>query len=115
MNRLQSLPTKMPVLVTLNPTVTPKPDLVQGEYFYDHPVFDDKAIKAQGLLPALQGKNNLYFCGAWTRYGFHEDGLMSAVAVAKSLGIDIPWDSPTPSYGQHVDPSHVQNEDRKLA
>ena len=115
MNRLQTLATKMPVLVTLNPTIAPDPDLIQGEYFYDHPVFDDKAIKAQGELPALQGKNGLYFCGAWTRYGFHEDGLMSAVAMAKSLGIEIPWDSPTPSYGLHVDGDDGQDEGRKLA
>jgi len=109
------LATKMPVLVTLNPTIAPDPDLIQGEYFYDHPVFDDKAIKAQGELPALQGKNGLYFCGAWTRYGFHEDGLMSAVAMAKSMGIEIPWDSPTPSYGLHVDADDGQGEGRKLA
>ena len=114
MNSLQSLPTKMPVLVTLNPNRTPDPDLVQGEYFYDHPVFDDKAIVAQGKLPSIQGQNHLYFCGAWTRYGFHEDGLMSAVAVAKTLGIEIMWDSPTPGYGDHAEDDKSLNE-RKLA
>lgn len=98
MNRLQNLTTAKPLFVTLNPTIEPAADLVHGTYHYDHPVFDDKAINAQANLPKLQGQNGLYFCGAWTRYGFHEDGLMSAVAVAKSLGVEIPWDSPTPGY-----------------
>lgn len=111
MNRLQNLKTKQPLLVTLNPTIEPNPDLVQGSYLYDHPVFDDKAIKAQTELPDLQGQNGLYFCGAWTRYGFHEDGLMSAVAVAKSLGATIPWNSPTKGY----DASSRQTNTRKLA
>ena len=115
MNRLQSLNTEMPVLVTLNPNTSPRADLVQGEYFYDHPVFDAKAIAAQQILPSIQGQNHLYFCGAWTRYGFHEDGLMSAVAVAKSLGVAIPWDSPTPGYGLHIDADTLSQEDRKLA
>ncbi len=115
MNRLQTLATNMPVLVTLNPNKTPDPTLVQGEYFYDHPVFDDKAIAAQSRLSDVQGHDHLYFCGAWTRYGFHEDGLRSAVAVAKSLGVDIPWDSPTPSYGDHVSIPPTSEDDRKLA
>ncbi|MCE2517968.1 MAG: NAD/FAD-binding protein, partial [Alphaproteobacteria bacterium] len=70
---------------------------------------DDKAIAAQGELPSLQGQNGLFFCGAWTRYGFHEDGLMSAVAVAKTLGVEIPWDSTTAGY------SSPPRDDRQLA
>jgi predicted NAD/FAD-binding protein len=56
-----------------------------GEFDYAHPVFDAAAIAAQQRLPALQGVNNTYFCGAWTGYGFHEDGLKSGLAVARQL------------------------------
>jgi len=49
-------------------------------------VFDAAALDAQRRLPALQGKRHTWFCGAWTRYGFHEDGLMSGEAVAAALG-----------------------------
>ncbi|MEK9728620.1 MAG: hypothetical protein VW417_01620 [Alphaproteobacteria bacterium] len=60
-----------------------------------HTVFDSKAIQSQQNLPEIQGRNGLFWCGAWTAYGFHEDGLKSAVSVIKSLDIDIPWNSPT--------------------
>jgi predicted NAD/FAD-binding protein len=111
MNRLQNLKTRQPLLVTLNPTIEPDGDLIHGVYDYDHPVFDQKAIAAQIELPKLQGQNGLYFCGAWTGYGFHEDGLSSAVAVAKTLGVDIPWVSPTTAYS----PLDAQEIDRKMA
>ena len=88
-DRLQPLPWKTPVLVSLNPTETPgrriDPARVLGEFNYSHPVFDAAAIEAQRLLPAIQGHAHLWFCGAWTRYGFHEDGLMSGLAVAAAL------------------------------
>ena len=111
MNRLQNLNTQQPLLVTLNPTIEPDGDLIHGVYDYDHPVFDQKAISAQMQLPKLQGQNGLYYCGAWTGYGFHEDGLSSAVAVAKTLGVDVPWHSPTQAYS----PSPMQDVDRKMA
>lgn len=98
MNRLQNLKCQTPLLVTLNPFIEPDPDLVHGEYLYSHPIFDGKAIKAQAELPRIQGRNGLYFAGAWTKYGFHEDGLASAVAAVKSLGVDIPWPSPTAAW-----------------
>ena len=111
MNRLQNLKTDQPLLVTLNPTIEPKADLVHGVYDYDHPVFDQKAIDGQKALKTLQGQNGLYYCGAWTGYGFHEDGLSSAVAVAKTLGVEIPWQSPTQGYA----PMPTEDEERKLA
>ena len=95
MNRLQSLEEKYPLFVTLNPETRPQADLIHREIDYQHPVFDSKAIQAQQNLPEIQGKNGLFWCGAWTAYGFHEDGLKSAVSVIKSLDIDIPWNSPT--------------------
>ena len=58
---------------------------VLGEYDYSHPVFDQAATTAQQQLPKIQGQSGLWFCGAWTRYGFHEDGLMSGLAVVEGL------------------------------
>ena len=95
MNKLQSIDNRNPLFVTLNPYEEPASHLVHREFSYDHPVFDGPAIKAQGELSEIQGQNHIYHCGAWTKYGFHEDGLSSAVRVAKSFGVRIPWDSPT--------------------
>lgn len=84
-NRLQPLPFRTPVVVSLNPVREPRADSVHGEYDYAHPVFDAAAIAAQRRVPSLQGEANTWFCGAWTRYGFHEDGLMSGLAVVDGL------------------------------
>ncbi len=84
-NKLQPLPFTTPVIVSLNPVTEPRPDSVHGEFHYDHPVFDQEAITAQGQVSTLQGVLNTWFCGAWTRYGFHEDGLMSGLAAARAL------------------------------
>ena len=54
-------------------------------------IFDHGAIDAQAALPALQGRNRSWFAGAWTGYGFHEDGLKSAVAVVEAMGVEVPW------------------------
>jgi predicted NAD/FAD-binding protein len=83
-------------MVTLNPFREPKPGSVLGEYDYEHPVFAEGAVAAQARLPAIQGMNHTWYCGAWTRYGFHEDGLASSISVARSFGIDAPW-SASPS------------------
>lgn len=90
-NRLQPLPFRQPVIVTLNPFREPARGTVIGEYDYEHPVFAAGAQAAQARLPALQGIRRTWFCGAWTRYGFHEDGLASALAVARDFGIEAPW------------------------
>ena len=82
-NRLQPLPWQRPVVVSLNPVREVDPSTVLGEWQYAHPVFDQAAIEAQRRLPTLQGSAGVWFCGAWTRYGFHEDGLMSGLAVAQ--------------------------------
>ena len=84
-DRLQPLPFRTPVVVSLNPGREPRPELVHGEFDYAHPVFDAAAIGAQARVPQLQGVGNTWYCGAWTRYGFHEDGLMSALAVCSAL------------------------------
>jgi uncharacterized protein len=82
LNRLQPLPFSVPVIVSLNPISEPQPESVHGEFAYSHPVFDRAAIAAQTRLPALQGERETWFCGAWTGYGFHEDGLSSGLAAA---------------------------------
>lgn len=84
-NRLQPLPFKTPVVVSLNPISELRADTIHGEYDYAHPVFDAAAIAAQQRVPSLQGEAHTWFCGAWTRYGFHEDGLMSGLAVVDGL------------------------------
>ena len=85
------MPFRQPVIVTLNPFREPDPSTVIGEYDYEHPVFGAGADAAQARLPSIQGLNHTWYCGAWTRYGFHEDGLASAVSVAHRLGIEAPW------------------------
>lgn len=90
-NKLQPLPFSRPVMVTLNPTHAPRPDSVIRRFEYAHPIFDSASIAAQRELPAIQGKRRAWFCGAWTGYGFHEDGLKSAMAVANALGVQAPW------------------------
>jgi uncharacterized protein len=84
-NKLQPIPFEQPVIVSLNPTKPIAPEHVLGTFDYAHPVFDLAAIKAQTSIPALQGQQNTYFCGAWTGYGFHEDGLKSGLAAAEQL------------------------------
>ncbi len=90
-NRLQPLPFAQPVIVSLNPYRPPRPGTVIGEYDYEHPVFATGSHAAQSRLPSIQGLRNTWFCGAWTRYGFHEDGLVSALGVARALGVETPW------------------------
>ena len=93
LNRLQPLPFSRPVILSLNPPREPDPASVIAVFDYEHPVFDAAAIEAQYALPALQGRDGLWFCGAWTGYGFHEDGLKSALAVANAMGVRAPWQS----------------------
>ena len=84
-NLLQPLACAQSVVVSLNPVRPIDPALVHGRFEYAHPVFDVPAIQAQAQLPALQGVQNTYFCGAWTGYGFHEDGLKSGLDVAARI------------------------------
>lgn len=91
MNNLQPLATKTPIIVTINPGRMPDEQHIKDQFSFDHPVFDQAAIIAQEKMDSIQGKDRLWYAGAWQRYGFHEDGLWSAVRVAKSLGATIPW------------------------
>ncbi len=84
-NRLQPLPWQQPVLVSLNPDREPAAGSVHGSFDYAHPVFDQAAMQAQQRLSQIQGRSHVWFAGAWTRYGFHEDGLSSGLDVAEAL------------------------------
>lgn len=91
MNRLQDLPAEKPLFVTLNPDRPVRPDLTFATFDYDHPVYDAAAIAAQPQLETLQGRDRLWFAGAWTGYGFHEDGLASGLRAAAGLQGRAPW------------------------
>jgi predicted NAD/FAD-binding protein len=93
-NKLQPVPFKQPVVVTLNPPIAPDPRRVIAEFDYEHPVFGPEATAAQSALGGIQGERGLWFCGAWARNGFHEDGLQAGLAVANSLGCTAPWQVP---------------------
>jgi len=88
MNRLQNLPAPEPYCVTLNATGRIKPDRILREMTYFHPLMNLPAIRAQGRWREISGQNRTHFCGAYWFYGFHEDGLNSAIRVAQSLGVD---------------------------
>ncbi len=85
LNQLQPLPWRQPVVVSLNPLRQPDPARVIGRYDYAHPVFDDAAVRAQARLHEIQGAGGVWFAGAWTRYGFHEDGLLSGLTAAQQI------------------------------
>jgi predicted NAD/FAD-binding protein len=90
-NKLQPLPFKTPVVVTLNPAREPDPAKVIAEFDYAHPIFDGPAIAAQQKLAEVKGENGIWLAGAWGSYGFHEDGLKSALRVVNGMGVNAPW------------------------
>lgn len=91
LNKLQNIGTNEPIFVTLNPEQPPEQTKTWQVIEYAHPLLDTAAYEAQQRLPSLQGQRRTYFAGAWTRYGFHEDGHRSGIAVAKLLGATVPW------------------------
>ncbi len=97
MNRLQSLETDQPILVSLNPPREPRPDLVHGRFSYAHPVLDAAALRAQAALPRIRGRGGVDYAGAWMGWGFHEDGLRAAIEAAAALGVRPPWQEPAAS------------------
>jgi len=85
MNKLQPIPHDDPMFVTLNSTRTIREDLIYDECTLRHPVYDLGALEGQQLARAINGTANTWFCGAWMKNGFHEDGLGSAVEVVDAL------------------------------
>ena len=103
MSRLQRLPPHRELFVTLNPAMAPR-DAWRSET-YEHPILDAAAVAAQRRLWSLQGRGNVWFCGAHFGAGFHEDGLQSGLAVAEALGgVRRPWQVPDESGRIFVDP-----------
>lgn len=93
MNRLQALQGAPDLFVSLNPVDEPAAGLVEREFTYDHPVFDVEAVQAQRRLADIQGAGGVWYCGSYCGWGFHEDGLAAAIAVAEALGAPPPWRS----------------------
>ena len=91
MNLLQNLDDCFPLVVTLNPGRRPDAEKIHNIHHFTHPIFTKEAIAAQGRIDEIQGTDKAYFCGAYQRYGFHEDGCQSGVKVALKMGAEIPW------------------------
>ena len=91
MNLLQKINNSLNVFVSLNPDKTPIKSLTYKKIIYEHPIFNTQTNEAQKKMTEIQGKNNIFYAGAWLRYGFHEDGIMSAVNISSLLNIKIPW------------------------
>ena len=90
MNKLQDLSTTRDYFVSLNPTIEPR-DIV-ASIDYAHPVFDGKANAARARLWEIQGRRNVWFCGSYFGFGFHEDGIQSGLAAAEAVGgVRRPW------------------------
>ena len=85
MNSLQPIPQDDPMFVTLNTTRPIRDELIHDVNTFHHPVFDVAAFAAQDRLRAMNGARNTWFCGAWMRNGFHEDGFASAVDVVQAM------------------------------
>ncbi|MDB5617425.1 FAD-dependent oxidoreductase [Tardiphaga sp.] len=100
MNRLQGISDDKPLFVSLNPPFAPDPALTFGRNICEHPQYNAKAFAAQKRLGEIQGKRHTWFAGAWTGYGFHEDGLRSGLDVAEALGATVPWRAPPPELAE---------------
>lgn len=87
MNRLQSLSSRHEFLVTLNRGEAIDPARVIQTFDYAHPVFTTAGVVAQRRIAEISGQNHTHYCGAYWGFGFHEDGVRSALRVAEGLGI----------------------------
>jgi predicted NAD/FAD-binding protein len=89
MNRLQGLPVEENYCVTLNANASIRPEKILRRLVYDHPIFTLDSMRAQQSWRKISGANRTHFCGAYWFYGFHEDGVNSALRVAESLGVRV--------------------------
>ena len=87
MNSLQPIPKDDPLFVTLNATQSIRDHLIHDTVTFRHPVYDVAAVKAQTTIRTMNGTRNTWFCGAWMRSGFHEDGFQSAVDVVTKMRV----------------------------
>jgi predicted NAD/FAD-binding protein len=86
MNRLQSLDADRELLVTLNRTEAIDPTRILRRFSYSHPVYTRAGVAAQSRWQEISGRHRTHYCGAYWRWGFHEDGVWSALRVAQALG-----------------------------
>ena len=93
MNNLQNIDHKFPLFVTLNPNQEIDSNKIFARFVYEHPVFDSAAVAAQERIQEIQGVDRIYFCGAYQKYGFHEDGISSALSAINKMGVMAPWQS----------------------
>ena len=92
MNSLQSLPGRPPAFLSLNPLFEIPESQILRRVRFEHPMFTDATLAAQKRLWSLQGVGDIWFCGAYFGFGFHEDGLQSGLAVAEEIGgARRPW------------------------
>ncbi|KAJ0373279.1 hypothetical protein COL26b_008522 [Colletotrichum chrysophilum] len=108
MNILQHIPRETfgDVLVTMNPLHQPNPDTIQGSFTYRHPLYTPEAVRAQKLLPRIQNKRGISYAGAWTKYGFHEDGFSSGLHIAQDhLYAKLPFQFVDSTYSRGRKPS----------
>jgi uncharacterized protein len=91
MNSLQHINPIQNVFVSLNPVVNPDKNKQFDENLFRHPQFNKNAIKAQDKIHLIQGKYKTWYCGAYVKYGFHEDGILSARLICEKMGLNIPW------------------------
>jgi hypothetical protein len=91
MNILQHLPKSKHglVLVTLNPPFPVDPAKTVGKWTYHHPMMTTASVASQALLPKIQNTRNISYAGAWTRYGFHEDGFTSGMRLVTSAPFHV--------------------------
>lgn len=103
MNILQHIPINPfgDVLVTLNPIQRPDPSKVQGTFRYSHPIYTPSSVRAQKMLRYIQDRRGISYIGAWTGYGFHEDGFTSGLQVAQDhLGAKLPYEMRDSTYSR---------------
>jgi len=81
MNNLQNLDTVKPVLITLNPEKDIDQSVIYDQHSFTHPVFDEKAVKAQDKIQDIQGQNHCWFVGAYQRYGFKQNGCENSMVI----------------------------------
>tara|TARA_B100000029_G_scaffold302687_1_gene295517 strand:- start:705 stop:1949 length:1245 start_codon:yes stop_codon:yes gene_type:complete len=85
LNKLQNLKTNKNYFLTLNPLTSIDESKIIKKIEFTHPIYDLETVSAQKYLSTLQGKNNTWFCGSYFGYGFHEDGLKSAIEISKKI------------------------------
>lgn len=103
MNTLQHMPRDLfgNVFVTLNPLHEPDPAKTQARFTYRHPLYTPEAVRAQNALAGIQNVRGISYAGAWTKYGFHEDGFSSGLKVAKDhLGAELPFEFVDSTYSR---------------